>query len=155
MLNLPEETTTRSHVSCRQLLRITQPQIYAEATMEQGCVMGESVTRTERHSRASRGRQPGNLTLLRPPWASIRGDVKEKGGRASEGNPKRFPFSSLDSYYCDLSLPPRPHTCDCTLSRFPLHTVILTDCHSSCSHFGLPPFRPPPPFSCVAVHKPT
>lgn len=59
--------------------------------------------------RASRGRQPGNPTFLRPPSASVGGGWQEKGGTANDGNLRRFPFSSLDSYSPEIFHPPPHH----------------------------------------------
>lgn len=61
-------------------------------------------------ARAGRGRQPGNPTFLRPPSASVGGGWQEKGGTANDGNMRRFPFSSLDSYSPEIFHPP-PHRC--------------------------------------------
>lgn len=85
-----------------------------------------------KESDGSRGRQPGNLTLLRPPPASVRGgEWEEKGGMANDGNLKRFPFSSLDSYSPDIfhsssTSPTPPHIYYCTFCYL-LDTVSPTD----------------------------
>lgn len=53
----------------------------------------------DQSQRGTTGRQPGNLTLLRPPTSFCKwGEWNEKGGTANNGNLKRFPFSSPGSH---------------------------------------------------------
>lgn len=102
-----------------------------------------------KESRASRGLQPGNLTLLRPPhqllWEG--GSDKRKVARP-KWKPETILFSSLDSYSPEIfhspSPPPPLLTYYCTFC-YPLDTVSLTDwltgwltiCHSCSSNVSL------------------
>lgn len=112
------------------------------------CSMSESITEMK-ESRASRGLQPGNLTLLRPPhqllWEG--GSDKRKVARP-KWKPETILFSSLDSYSPEIfhspSPPPPLLTYYCTFC-YPLDTVSLTDwltgwltiCHSCSSNVSL------------------
>ena len=106
-------------------------------------------------SRASRGLQPGNLTLPRPPhqllWEEGGGGGGDKRKVAwPKWKPETIPFSSLDSYSPEIfhSPPHRHHPSSHITVRsatLVLDTVSLTDwltgwltiCHSCSSNVSL------------------
>ncbi len=130
---------------------------FYEAAISQNVAWVRVQPERQKESGASGGRQPGNLTPLRPPSAPVSWGVvgwKEKGGMANDGNLKRFSFSSLDSYSPEIfhspsppPPPPPPKRLTYILLYLLLAAVSLTDwltgwltnCQSCSSYISLSP----------------